>query len=87
MALGCVLGLTACLTIGEGTYPRDDAFDIMYECDMARSYGFYEDSSFILINGKYRMGLQQGYALLEFLEEHGVDFRWKPKGKIPSQYF
>ena len=85
MGLACVLGLAACVTIGQGTYSKNDAFDIMYECDLARSYGFYEDYSFILVDGKYRLGRQQGYAILEFLEDKGVDFRWKPKGKVPSQ--
>ena len=85
MGLLCALGLATCVTIGGTTYPKEDAYDIAYECAMARSAGYYNDVTFILVNGKYRSGLQQGYLALDILEEHGVEFLWKPKGSRPGQ--
>ncbi len=57
----------------------------MYECFMAESYSYYDRNTFILVGGEYRIGQQDGYRTLEFLEEHGVPFRWKPDGEIISQ--
>ena len=85
MGIMCALGLSACLSIGGNSFQKDDAFDIIYECNMARSYGYYDEVTFILVGGKYRIGMQDGYWMLEFLEEKGVDFRWKPEGKTPPQ--
>ena len=87
MGIMCALGLASCISIGGASYSESDAFDIIYECDMARSAGYFSEVSFILVDGKYRFGMQDGYAMLEFLEEKGVDFRWKPKGNIPSQSY
>lgn len=85
MGIACVLGLTACISVGGSSYPTDDLFDIIYECDIARSYGYYSDASYILVDGKFRVGMQNGYVALEILEDLGVNFRWKPKGKTPPQ--
>ena len=87
MGIMCALGLASCLSIGGASYSESDAFDIMYECHMARADGYFRDVTFILVDGKYRGGMQVGYSMLEFLEEKGVDFRWKPKGKTPSQAY
>lgn len=82
----CALGLTACITLNGISYPKKDFYDIKYECGMAQSEGFFEEVSYILVGGRYRLGMQQGYLALEMLENKGVDFSWKPKGKIPNQY-
>ena len=87
MGLMCALGLVSCITIADTSYSESDAYDIIYECGMARSSRYFSELSFILVNGRYRSGMQHGYLMLDFLEEKGVPFKWKPKGKIPSQLF
>ena len=85
LGLMCSLGLVACITVGGNSYSESDFYDISYECGMASSEGYFSEVTFILVGGKYRAGRQQGYLALEMLEELGVEFRWKPKGKTPSQ--
>ena len=87
MGLMCTLGLAACISVGGSSYTEKKLNDIIYECRTANSYQFYNEITFILVDGKYRSGRQQGYLALEVLEELGVDFRWKPSGKVPSQGF
>ena len=86
MGLMCSFGLAACIAVGGSSYSESDFYDISYQCEMARSNGFFNEASFILINGRYRQGFQQGYLALEKLEEMGVDFRWKPKGGRQPQH-
>ena len=87
MGVMCTLGLASCIAVGGISYPEKDVYDVKYECVMAEDYGFYDESTFILVKGRYRSGMQQGYLALEFLEEKGVDFSWKPTGKNPSQSY
>ncbi|MDG1117621.1 MAG: hypothetical protein P8N72_10890 [Flavimaricola sp.] len=84
MSLMCTLGLATCITVGGTAYTTNDLHDITYECFMAQGAGFFEEVTFILLDGEYRIGLQDGYLALEFLEERGVTFRWKPDGDIRS---
>jgi len=84
MSLMCILGLATCVTVSGTAYPENDLYDIIYECNMAQSSGFYEEVSFILVGGEYRIGLQDGYQALDYLEERGVNFRWKPDGDVKS---
>lgn len=51
---------------------------------MAQRYGHYDEVAFILVGGEYRIGLQDGYQTLDFLEERGVKFRWQPDREIIS---
>jgi hypothetical protein len=84
MSLMCTLGLATCITVNGTAYTTDDLYDIKYECAMAQSAGFFEEVTFILVDGEYRIGLQEGYQTLDFLEERGVTFRWAPDGDIRS---
>ncbi len=87
MGLMCSLGLVTCITVGGNSYPVRDVHDIHTICYQASDYGYYNDVTFILVGGKYRSGLQSGYMALDGLEELGVEFRWKPKGKTPPQSY
>ena len=87
MGLMCTLGLAACITVNGNSYPEKKFNEIIFECETARSYKFYNEFSFILVGGKYSAGSQQGYIALEVLEELGVDFRWRPKGKYLLRHF
>ncbi len=85
MSLMCTIGLVTCVTLNGTSYTKDDFYDITHECFMAQGDGYYEEVTFILVGGDYRIGLQDGYQTLDFLEERGVEFRWKPDGEIKSQ--
>lgn len=85
MSLMCTIGLATCITVNGVSYTTSDLNEIVYQCSMAQSAGYYETVSFILLDGEFRMGLQDGYLTLEFLEERGVNFMWKPDGGAKSQ--
>lgn len=85
MSLLCSLGLVTCITVGGTDYTTDQFENIMYECLMAESDGYYQESSYILVNGNYRIGLQDGYRTLDSMEEYGVTVRWSPTGGASSQ--
>ena len=84
MGIMCALGLASCISIGGASYSESDAFDIIYECDMARSAGYFSEVSFILVDGKYRFGMQDGYRQ----NRNGIadcERSQQPHGKQPDR--
>lgn len=73
MSIKCFFG-AACISIMGSSIPEDDARYLFELCHGVSSYPL---TSYILQNGQYRPD-QQGYFLLDQIEEAGLDVRWKP---------
>lgn len=85
MGLLCALGLAACVSVNGDTITENDFLEARYECLMAASAGYYHEVTYILVDGQYRVGLQDGYRTLDRLEDLGVSVRWRPDSSRTPQ--
>lgn len=85
MGLMCALGLATCVTINGTSYSESAFVEIRYECLMAASARYYHEVTYILVDGQYRVGLQDGYRTLDRLEDLGVSVRWRPDSSRTPQ--
>ena len=86
MSLMCALGIATCISVNGQNFTKDSVDEILFQCGEAELNGYYSEFTYILVDGKYRLGQQAGYLALEILEDNDVDIRWRPKGPIPSQF-